>query len=91
MACRLHIVAQVHCHPGRGVSHSEIDDEEAIVRADGHWSVVVPHYGLHGILPLTQCGIHCYTQGEFRRLDGRAIATRVSIIPDWIDMRGDER
>lgn len=85
---RLHLVAQVHCHPGSRVSHSGVDDDKAIVRADGHWSIVVPHYGRHGVLPLRKCGIHCYKQGDFQRLSNQAVAARVLIAPAWVDLRG---
>lgn len=85
---RLQLVGQVHCHPWRYVSHSELDDEEAIVRAAGHWSLVVPHYGTRGMLPLHRCGVHCYTGGQFRRLTRPAIASRVMIVPTLMDLRG---
>jgi hypothetical protein len=84
---RLNLVAQVHCHPGSAVSHSGLDDSEAIVRAEGHWSIVVPYYGRCGILPLTKCGVHCFTHGTFLRLRRPAIMKRVSIVPDWVDLR----
>jgi hypothetical protein len=38
------IVAQVHSHPGRAF-HSAIDDEEAIPRRLGSYSLVVPDFG----------------------------------------------
>ena len=41
---RLHVVAQVHSHPGRAF-HSEADDEWAIVRHRGALSLVVPRFG----------------------------------------------
>jgi proteasome lid subunit RPN8/RPN11 len=40
---RLMIVAQVHSHPGDAF-HSEADDEWAIVRHEGAYSIVVPRF-----------------------------------------------
>lgn len=37
------IVAQVHSHP-RAAFHSEVDDEEALPRRVGSYSLVVPHF-----------------------------------------------
>lgn len=40
---RLRTVAQVHSHPGRAF-HSDADDEWAIVRHEGAFSIVVPNF-----------------------------------------------
>lgn len=41
---RLHILAQVHSHPGKAF-HSDADNEWAIVRHRGALSFVIPHFG----------------------------------------------
>ena len=75
------VVAQVHCHPGEGVYHSDADDDLAFVRAEGHWSIVVPHYGRKGMLPLAQCGFHRLHEGDFAYLSDEAVEARVKVIP----------
>ncbi len=41
----LHIVGQVHTHPGEAY-HSEGDEEGANIRYDGFVSIVIPDYGI---------------------------------------------
>jgi len=60
-------IAQVHSHPSTWVDHSEGDDEFAPFKINGLFSLVVPSYGFHGMLPLTICGVHWYW-GSFKRL-----------------------
>jgi len=76
----LAIVAQVHCHPGELVYHSEADDDLAFVRVEGHWSIVVPHYGLKGMFPLDRCGFHRFQNGTFALLTKEAVAKRIKVI-----------
>lgn len=83
------IVAQVHCHPGEGVYHSDPDDDLAFVRAEGHWSIVVPHYGLRGMLPLAQCGFHRLHQGAFAFLSEEAVEARVKVVPPSVRLVGN--
>lgn len=83
----LAIVAQVHCHPGAAVYHSDGDDDLAFIKGEGFWSIVVPSYGLQGIRPLTRCGFHCYSGGAFRQLTAEATNARVFLAPDSIDLR----
>ncbi len=86
-ALGLVIVAQVHCHPGSCVEHSDFDDEKAIVLVEGHWSLVIPDYGRSGMMPLERCGFHCFSEGEFRLLTEDAARQRVTIVPQFIDAR----
>ena len=85
----LEIVAQVHSHPGPTVGHSDGDDELAFIKGEGFWSLVIPNYCGKGMLPIEDCGIHCYTTGQFRILDERAVSSRVHVIPDYLDLRED--
>ena len=64
------LIGQVHSHPGDWVDHSDGDDEGALVRFQGYWSLVVPAFARRGLL-LTRCGIHLYDRGRFARLTGR--------------------
>lgn len=82
----LSLVAQVHCHPGTSVEHSNIDDEKAIVRGEGFWSLVIPQYGLRKPA-FSDWGLHCYTEGVFRWLDEAAAAARLSIVNQFLDLR----
>ena len=47
---------------------------------DSFLSIVVPVYGKEGMLPLTQCGIHRFEKGKFRRLSNLEIITSFSIV-----------
>lgn len=82
------VVAQVHCHPGDAVYHSDADDDLAFVRGEGFWSIVVPNYGRKGVLPIDQCGFHCFSGGEFRLLSPRAAKARIQVLPNHVDLRG---
>lgn len=81
------LVGQVHSHPGDWVDHSDGDDEGALVRFEGYWSLVVPTFAREGMRPLARCGVHLYTSKEFRRLSTNAVRSRVSIIPTSVDLR----
>ncbi len=81
------LVGQVHSHPGQWVDHSDGDDEGALVRFSGYWSIVVPQFARQGLLPLTRCGIHIYQDGQFRRLSDAAVEARIRVIPCAADLR----
>lgn len=83
----LTLIGQAHSHPGEWVDHSAGDDEGALVRFQGYWSLVVPVFARRGILPLTQSGIHIYDQGRFARLTDAAVSARVRVIPQAVDLR----
>ena len=83
----LTLIGQVHSHPGDWVDHSDGDDEGALVRFQGYWSLVIPAFARRGLLPLTRCGIHLYDQGRFARLTEGAVAARVRVIPQAVDLR----
>jgi hypothetical protein len=61
-------IAQVHSHPGKWIDHSSGDDDLAAFKVAGLLSIVVPRYCHKGMIPLSGCGIHRYTNGEFIRL-----------------------
>lgn len=83
----IEIIGQIHTHPGAIVSHSLGDDELAFTKGEGFWSLVVPNYCRQGMLPLAQCGIHCFENGKFSLLTHRAVEARVKIIPNVVDLR----
>lgn len=81
------LIGQAHSHPGDWVDHSDGDDTGALVRFEGYWSLVVPAFARRGLLPLTRCGIHLYERGHFARLTDTAVAARVRMIPQVVDLR----
>jgi hypothetical protein len=66
-------IAQVHSHPTGWVDHSNGDDDWAAFKIEGLLSIVVPEYGLKGMLPITICGIHIYIQDRFVRLSNKYV------------------
>lgn len=76
----LRLIAQLHSHPGRYVGHSPGDDMGAPFVFPGFLSIVVPLYGIYGVLPLTKCGVHVYRNG-FDRLTPAQIKNTFQIIP----------
>ena len=85
-------IAQVHSHPSDWVDHSEGDDEWASFKIEGLVSIVVPQYCKKGMLPLTSCGIHRYTNSDFIRLSKKYVTEHFKIIngsnSDFVDLRG---
>ncbi|WP_164731703.1 Mov34/MPN/PAD-1 family protein [Flagellimonas beolgyonensis] len=89
-------IGQVHSHPSSWVDHSSGDDEWASFKNEGLVSIVVPEYGLNGMLPLKTCGVHRYTFGMFRRLSNSYISKRFNLVDEefkFFDLRNknDER
>ena len=83
----LELLGQVHSHPGSFVDHSQGDDELALMPFEGFLSIVIPHYGQQGIWPLTQCGVHRFEAGQFRRLSTKELEKSFRVIPDFCDIR----
>lgn len=83
----LHLLGQVHSHPSDWVDHSLGDDERALMPYDGFLSLVVPHYGRRGMLPLTQCGVHVFEENTFRRLEDSEVSLSVRVVDDFADLR----
>jgi proteasome lid subunit RPN8/RPN11 len=83
----LELLGQVHSHPGRFVDHSHGDNERALMPYEGLLSIVVPHYGRRGMQPLTDCGIHFFEGGAFRRLTNLEIESRFRIVSHFADLR----
>jgi len=75
-------VAQVHSHPSDWVDHSSGDDMLAAFKIEGLLSIVVPTYCNRSMLPLTTCGVHRYTRGNFIRLSKNYINSHFVIRKD---------
>jgi hypothetical protein len=82
----LMLLGQAHSHPGKGVRHSETDDQETFASFDGAISVVVPHFGQEGI-ELETCGIHRHTDGAFQYIESSKISDHISVLPGEADFR----
>lgn len=83
----LEMLGQVHSHPGKMVDHSIGDDERAFMPYEGYFSIVVPHFGSRGMLPITRCGVHVFENGQFRRLRDSEVNTGFHILPGFKDLR----
>lgn len=84
---RVQILAQLHGHPEDWVDHSAGDNHGAFMPYTGFYSIVVPYYGLRGLLPLTQCGIHRFQGNKFIRLSATEVDQQFIIVPTSIDLR----
>ena len=81
----LEIIAEVHSHPGHGVGHSIVDDENPFVLADGNLSIVVPRFGEKGMEPLWECGIYIYSlKSGWRRLGKEEIVEKFEVVDQEI-------
>ncbi|WP_100183269.1 hypothetical protein [Candidatus Nitrosotenuis aquarius] len=84
-------IAQVHSHPSSWVSHSPGDNKWAAFKSEGLISIVVPNYGIDGMLPLVNCGVHRFTKGSFHRLSTAYVKTHFIIenqsYSNFIDLR----
>lgn len=54
----LHVVADVHTHPGEWIMQSEIDATNPMIARRGHVAIIVPNYGC--AVSVTECGVHIY-------------------------------
>ena len=55
-------IVQLHTHPGADVQMSGLDREWEVVRHIGALSIIVPHYGKHGLSSLD--GVNVYEREE---------------------------
>ena len=83
----LELFAQVHSHPGEWVDHSDGDSEGAFMPYQHFLSIVAPRYGQAGIWPLTQCGVHRFEAGRFRRLANVEVNATFSLVAAAKDLR----
>lgn len=84
---QLQLLAQIHGHPKACVSHSAGDDSGAFMPYTGFYSLVVPHYGRQGLLPLYKCGVHRYEDGRFVQLTPEVIERQFVLAPTSVDLR----
>jgi hypothetical protein len=78
------LLAQVHSHPGWLVDHSGGDDRDALMPFEGLLSIIVPNYAQDGLLPLTKCGVHVFTQSRFKRLTVDEVTSRFRVVDSFL-------
>jgi proteasome lid subunit RPN8/RPN11 len=81
----LGLMAQVHSHPGEDARHSDGDDAMVVAPCRGMLSIVVPHYGHVGMMPLSIVGIHQFQDGRWVLCtDG---LDQLHVVPTVMDLR----
>jgi proteasome lid subunit RPN8/RPN11 len=86
-AAGLELIAQVHSHPGGFIDHSDGDSRGALMPYEGFLSIIVPNYGCREMWPLTQCGVHRFESGRFRRLSSGDVEAMFRLVHSLIDLR----
>lgn len=86
-ALGLGILGQIHTHPGPISHHSSGDDYLAVLPYEGMISVVVPHFGHHGLRPLHSLGVHQFQDGRWILVTAASVRERFTPIPSALDLR----
>lgn len=84
----LSLAGQVHTHPGPFVDHSHGDECDAFMPVENSLSLVVPFYGRGGMMPITNCGVHRFEGGSYRRLSDAEITSTICVIGSMVDLGG---
>jgi hypothetical protein len=87
-AHKLKLIAQLHTHPGEFTGHSNGDDFGAPFAFNGFYSIVVPHHGRRGILPLAQCGVHVFVE-RFVQIAPLLIPKYIQVVSHGLDQLND--
>jgi len=69
---------QIHSHPGTMLELSAVDREFGI-RVQDYLSVVCPYYAQRDTHTMSQCGVHSFEGGAYRRLNSSEVAKRICI------------
>lgn len=80
-----HLVGQVHSHPGRFIDLSEVDIAHGF-RVPNFLSVVCPHYAQDPETRLSDCGMHVFERGAYRRLSATETSYRISTAPNNVSI-----
>ena len=73
-----HLVGQIHSHPGLMLDLSPVDVAYGI-RRQGYLSFVCPHYAQKNIANASECGVHMFDGGSYRRMSDLEIARRIRV------------
>src|SRR5271168_2556850 len=77
-------LAQVHTHPGRDVTHSPFDDDNAYSQLGGSLSIVIPQHARYRP-DLTHCGIHVRETAGWRLFNAKESAETILVVPGCLD------
>jgi hypothetical protein len=83
----LGVLAQVHSHPAGWTEHSVGDDGMVLMPFEGMLSIVVPHYGHHGLRPLDGLGVHQWQRGGWVACEPSSIRQGIRVLPSRADLR----
>lgn len=74
----LRLIAQLHTHPGRAY-HSQTDDEYAIARTIGAFSLVIPNFAVRPFA-LNECATYCLSaKGSWDQLSPAKVNQLIQI------------
>jgi len=88
---KLQILAQVHGHPTDWVNHSLGDNIGAFMPYEGFYSVILPGYGLRGMLPIETCGFHRFEHGRFVYIEAGEVKKHFVVVPSSVDFRRTDK
>lgn len=69
---------QIHSHPGTMLELSDVDREMGI-RVQDYLSLVCPHYAQRDTREVSQCGVHVFDNGAYRRIAAGEAAQRLTV------------
>jgi hypothetical protein len=72
-------IARIHSHPGEAY-HSDTDERNPVLTAEGALSIVVPFFGLGLRRGLSACAIHIYRGGLWLRLEPHAVEALIRVV-----------
>lgn len=73
-------IIQLHTHPGVDVRMSKLDREWEVVRHVGALSIIVPFYGLHGLMSFEGVNVYEREEDDWRLWSRTETAERIKII-----------
>jgi proteasome lid subunit RPN8/RPN11 len=71
-------VARIHSHPGEAF-HSDVDDDNPGLTAQGAWSIVVPYFGLGLRRGISACAIYVRRGDEWVELSPAEVESQVLV------------
>lgn len=74
-------VIQLHTHPGYDVSMSNLDREWEVVRHMGALSIIVPHYGVQGLVGFPGVNVYERERDDWRLWTRDEVAARLQVLP----------
>lgn len=75
------LIGQIHSHPGLFLDLSLLDIAQGI-RSPSYLSLVCPHYAQRDVESYTECGVHVFEGGRYRRLVTKEIQSRLQLVAE---------